>query len=405
MQNFNLNSTIRFGDKEYQLITSNNGQDNKIICSLFRNGEFINSKETNYEKEKKGNLHKLVQRFHHQRETEIEQIFKVSKKLNTQNNPELQNMLGLVFARNNLHAEAVREFRKVIDKNPHDSWAYDNLGKAFLSLKKHDAALKAFHRAIELNPNYADLYNNCGFAYFETGKCKVAVEHFNKAIELNPYYAEAYFNQGLALILNQINNNDFDLKRDYPETVLQIFDKARLINPSYFNSSYHQGIKFIRSNDAEKALQNLKLAKYKGNHTDYGYDKHEFYLKLMFLNENKYFETIWKYIKFLQELLKKSPHHADLYNDLGLAYCILRNFINDKAIESFRTALDINPNFEKAKRNFKLTSYEKTGSALFLKALTSLRSRNGNQNAGLKFEIRDSYEAEPITSTNIKISK
>ena len=394
MQNFSLNSTIRFGDKDYQLITSNNGQDNKIICSLFRSGEFINSKETKYEKEINGDLQELVKQFHEQRKSEIEQFFTVSEKLNAHASPDLQNMLGLVFARNNLHAEAIREFRNIISRFPTDSWAYDNLGKAFLSLKKHDAALKAFHRAVELNPHYADLYNNCGIAYFETGKCKLAVEHFDKAIELNPYYAEAYFNRGLTLILNQINRDDYELTINFPDEALKSLDKAGLINPGYLNDHYHHAIKFLNNNDPQSALEHLKLAKHKGTHSYYRYDKYEFYLKLIFLNETKYFETIWKYIKFLQDLIKKYPHHADLYNDLGLAYSILRNFINDKAIESFQLALEINPEFEKAKRNFKLSSYEKTGSDLFLKALTSLRSRRES----LKFEIRDKYETEPITN-------
>ena len=396
MQNFSLNSTIHFGDKEYQLITSNNGQDNKIICSLFRSGEFINSKETKYEKESNGELQERVKRFHEQRKSEIEQIFTVSEKLNERGSPELQNMLGLVFARNNLYAEAIREFRNIITNNSSDSWAYDNLGKAFLSLKKYDAALKAFHRAIELNPEYADLYNNCGIAYFETGKCKNAVEQFDKAIELNPYYAEAYFNRGLTLLLNQINRDDYELTIDFPEQAMKSLDKAGLINPGYLNQYYHQAINFIKDNDPKNALENLKLAKYQGTHLFYRYDKYEFYLKLIFLNETKYFETIWKYIKFLQDLIKKYPHHADLYNDLGLAYSILRNFINDKAIESFQLALEINPEFEKAKRNFKLSTYEKTGSDIFLKALTSLRSRNGN----FQFEIKDKYETEPVTNFN-----
>lgn len=389
MQNFSLSATIPFANKEYQLITSNNGQDNKIICSLFRSGEFINSKETSYNQAVNGDLQELVKRFHEQRKAEIEQFFQVSEKLTAHGNTDLQNMLGLVFARNNLYAEAIREFRNIITKNPIDSWAYDNLGKAFLALKKYDAALKAFHRAIELNPEYADLYNNCGLAYFETGQCKSAIEQFDKAIELNPYYAEAYFNRGMALVLNQINRNDYELTIDFPEQALKSLDKAGLINPGYLNPFYQHGINFIKNNDPKNALENLKVAKNQGTHAYYRYDKYEFYLKLIFLNEAKYFETIWKYIKFLQDLIKKYPHHADLYNDLGLAYCILRNFINDKAIESFQTALEINPEFEKAKRNFKLSSYEKTGADLFLKALTSLRARNGN----FKFEIRDKYEA------------
>ncbi len=78
-----------------------------------------------------------------------------------------------------------------------------------------------------------------------------------------------------------------------------------------------------------------------------------------------------------QKLLKKYPSHADIYKDLGLAYCMLRNYINEKAINSFQRALEINPEFEKAQRNFKLSSYERTGSEIFLKAITLKDYDNG----------------------------
>jgi len=378
MQNFNINSTIYFCSREYQLRTSNNGQQNKIICSLFRNGEFINSKEMKYNDKNDKKLSELIKEFHQKRKKEIERFFDLSEKFKEENNSELQNMLGLIFARNNMHLEAIREFGSVINQNPSDSWAYDNLGKALLSIKKYDAALRAFQQAINLNPNYADLYNNCGLAYLEMGDCQNAAEQFDKAIELNSYYAEAYFNRALALILNQVTRDNFELTHNYIQEVTQSLEKACLIQPSYQNQFYHKGIEYLKADEPQKALEELKFAKFKVNQFYQRYDKYEYYVKLFFLDDSDHFERIWKYIKFLQSLIKKYPNHADIYNDLGLAYCMLRNYINEKAINSFRNALEINPNFEKARRNYKLSSYERTGAELFLKALTTKRYDNEN---------------------------
>jgi len=387
MQNFSVNSTIGFQAKEYQLRTSNNGQQNKIVCSLFRDGEFINSKEIKYYEKNDGELLKLIKKFHKERKTEIERFFNLSDRLKEDNNFDLKNMLGLIFARNNLYLEAIREFGNIINQNPSDTWAYNNLGKALLSLKKYEAALKAFQRAIVLNPKYADLYNNYGLVYLEMGQCKKSVAEFDKAIELNPYYAEAFFNKALAYILNQITRNDFELTQNYKEEVTKSLEKARLINPSYQNENYHKALEYIETDEPRKAFEYLKIAKYKGTQFFHRYDKYEYYLKLFYFDDENQFELIWKYIKFLQELLKKYPNHADIYNDLGLAYCMLRNYINEKAIQSFRDALEINPNFEKAKRNYKLTSYEKTGSELFLKAITSKRYGNGKLEDQLEEQI------------------
>lgn len=377
MQNFHVNSTLRFRAKEYQLMTSNNGHDNKIVCSLFRNGEFINSKEMHYEQKNDEQLLELIRQFHEQRKIEIEQLFYISERLKEEKNSELQNMLGLIFAKNNMHAEAIREFTTVIDENPANSWAYENMGKALLALKRYDAALKAFERAIEISPNYADLHNNMGLVYLERGECKQAVDKFDKAIELNPYYAEAYFNKGLAYVLNQINRDDYTLSQNFPLEATRALDKARLINPGYQNDHFSNGLKHFNEGAYQKAFEALKVAKRVGSRSLYRYEKYEYFLKLLFVDETNHFEMIWKYIKFLQDLLKKYPSHADIYNDLGLAYCMLRNYVNEKAIGCFKSALEINPQFEKAQRNFKLSNYERTGSELFLKAITLKGQQNG----------------------------
>jgi len=397
MQNFNVNSTIYFQSREYQLRTSNNGQASNIVSALFRNGEFVNSKEMKYNETNNGKLLEIIKKFHERRKSEIERFFALSQKLRDEKNYELQNMLGLIFARNNMQMEAIREFGNVINNNPSDSWAYDNLGKALLSLKKYDVALKAFQRAIELNPSYSDLYNNCGIAYLEIGECKKAIDQFDKAIELNSYYAEAYFNRALAYILNQIIRSDFELTQNYLKEVTKSLEKARLINPMYQNEYYSKGIEYLKNNDPLKAFETLKNAKFRGTLYFQRYDKYEYYLKLFATNETNQFEVIWKYIKFLQELLKKYPNHADIYNDLGLAYSMLRNYINEKAINSFKSALEINPKFEKASRNYRLSVYERTGSELFLKALTTKSHRNGR--------VREQNDEEMQTLTVAKNSE
>ncbi len=395
MQNFRMNSIVRFLEKEYQLITSNNGHENKIVCSIFRNGEFINSRELKYNNKDTLELQGIIKRFHEQRKSEIEFYFNLSEKLKEEKNFELQNMLGLIFVKNNMHLEAIREFGHIINNNPSDTWAHANLGESLLSLKKYKSALKAFQRAIELNPDYADLYNNLGLVYLQMEAYKKAVEQFDKAIELNPYYAEAFFNRALAYILNQINREDFELTHHYHEEVNKNLEKAGLINPSYKNDHYWKGREYISSNEPLKAFENLNIAKHTGTQFFYRYDKYEQYLKLILMQEENQFEMIWKYIKFLQRLIKKYPNHADLYNDLGLAYCMLRNFINEKAINCFKTAAEINPKYEKAQRNLKLSSYERTGSELFLKAITLMRGNNG------KIRIEPSSRIETKSKTAI----
>ena len=388
MQNFSVNSTIRFNSIEFQLRTSNNGQLNKIVCSLFRKGEFVNSKEVQYKSEYNDRLLEIINKFHEQRKSEFEQLFDLSKKLKAIGNPELHNMLGSIFNKNLLYNEAIREFSKAISYNASDPWAYNNIGKTLLLQNNYEDALKAFEKAIIIAPEFADLYNNLGLVYLEFGSCKEASDEFKRAVNLNPYYAEAFFNLGLTYVLNEIERNDFELANEYTDKVYKCFDKATLMNPSYQNKTYQKGIKYLKENKPELAITELRKAKGVGTQSSYLYDKYEYYLKLLFFADGNHFEMIWKYITFLQGLLKKYPGHADIYNDLGLGYCMLRNYLNEKAIDNFKHALEINPNFGKAQRNYKLSSYEKTGSEIFIKAITSKLHNNGNE------FLEDEYQDE-----------
>jgi tetratricopeptide (TPR) repeat protein len=247
-----------------------------------------------------------------------------------------------------------------------------------VAIKKNEHAIKAFKKAIKISPNYVDFYNNLGNAYLKIGACRNAVQQFNVAINQNNYYAEAYFNKGLAYVLNQLKKDDFELTANYRKEVKICFDKAILMNPSYQNKHFAKGLEYIEADKPLEAMEELQLAKEEGIYYSYLFDKYDYFLKILFCsNEDESYELVWNYIHFLKELLKKYPGHADVYNDLGLAYCMLRNYMNDKAIVHFDNALKINPNFKNAKRNFKLSHYEKVGSELFLEALTLKRHENG----------------------------
>ncbi|MBD3287231.1 tetratricopeptide repeat protein, partial [candidate division KSB1 bacterium] len=211
MQNFSINSVLHFKNKEYQLRTSNNGRLNKIVCSLFKNGGFINSKEIEYTDKNETDLLARIKKFHEDRKKEIELFFNLSQRLKKEGNPELLNMLGVIFHSNNLHAEAVEEYLKAIEEAPKESQTFNNMGKALLAMGKFDHSIKAFEKAIRLNPDYVDYYNNLGKVYLKTGACKAAVEMFDKAITRNNYYAEAYFNRAIAYILNLIKKDSYEL--------------------------------------------------------------------------------------------------------------------------------------------------------------------------------------------------
>lgn len=76
-----------------------------------------------------------------------------------------------------------------------------------------------------------------------------------------------------------------------------------------------------------------------------------------------------KRIKSLQAAIQANPHYADIHHELAIAYTLLGSFIHRKAVEEYESALEINPEFERAKRNLKLAENEIKGFEVLVKAI------------------------------------
>jgi superkiller protein 3 len=97
------------------------------------------------------------------------------------------------------YEDAEQTWRRVLQIDPNNSGAYNNLGNALRRQGKLDEAIAAYNRAIELNPEFAIAHNNLGNALSDQGNLDEAIAAYNRAIELNPESALAYNNLGIAL--------------------------------------------------------------------------------------------------------------------------------------------------------------------------------------------------------------
>jgi hypothetical protein len=89
----------------------------------------------------------------------------------------------------------------------------------------------------------------------------------------------------------------------------------------------------------------------------------------MFGGKGKDDDYIQGYTNELKTAVADHPGYADLRNNLGTAYLIqCRNlFLN--ALEEFRQALKINPEFKKADKNLKLAENDGKGFLILLRAI------------------------------------
>jgi tetratricopeptide (TPR) repeat protein len=368
MANFGFSSSIKVRGKEYLLQTSNNAFQNRIICSLFEGGSLINSQEISYDPQISDEaLLALVKSLHDEKREETASLLKLSEELIGSNQAEAKNRVGLAFLEKGMYQEAIAEFQDAIKANPGLSKVYNNLGKAYLAAGKAEEAISAFQKALNIDPQYADYHNNLGAVYLKSEKCKLAADSFQKALGINPYYGEAYYNLGLALILNGIIKEDYLLATNLKERALEAMEKAAVVNPGFRNEHFDEAKGLLTRDELEEAWKEFNQAKAEENVPQAESLSLDFYLRFLHKEDEIDDTTMRQYIQSLEDFARKNPHFADVHNDLGIAHTVLCKYINERAIQHFREAIKINPNYEKARRNLKLAENDSKGFHLLLK--------------------------------------
>ncbi len=83
------------------------------------------------------------------------------------------------------YEEAVRAYKKWIDKNPKDDNAYYYLGRTYSKLTKDEEAEEAFQEAVDLKPEDTEYQTELGGILIKLAKYREAIKPLKKAIELD----------------------------------------------------------------------------------------------------------------------------------------------------------------------------------------------------------------------------
>ena len=96
-------------------------------------------------------------------------------------------------------AEAVKLYRRAVQRRADFAEAHYNLGNALLRLQRLEDAAKAFRRAAELRPDLAAAHNNLGNALNALGRHAEAAEAYQRALRIDPESLETQRNLGIVL--------------------------------------------------------------------------------------------------------------------------------------------------------------------------------------------------------------
>ncbi len=97
---------------------------------------------------------------------------------------DLWNNLGRVHLALHQDQEAADAFRKQIEANPYDEYAYANLGAALEDMQRYDEAAVQYQKAIEVNPLDGYAHASLGLLYSKLKRWNEAVPELEKASSL-----------------------------------------------------------------------------------------------------------------------------------------------------------------------------------------------------------------------------
>ena len=106
---------------------------------------------------------------------------------------------ALDLLQNGRHQAAISEFRKLVEMDPEDTSALNNLGAALSETGDFDGAASQFTRALALDPDNYKAYSNLGVALGRIGRFEQAEAQFKKALDISPDDARTHSAFGAVL--------------------------------------------------------------------------------------------------------------------------------------------------------------------------------------------------------------
>ena len=370
MDGYELRSEILSSGTKYYIQSNVVPAQHAIVTSLFHEGNLLSKQSERYDGALSPEaLRTLVRRLHDDRKLRITSLLDIRGQLKQDVDARAHLKLGEALFKEKMYKEAMAEVVRAVKLGLEDSRGYSILGNCLLALDDHDKALKSFQKGIEISPDYPDLHNDLGATYLRVERCSEAVEAFEKALSINAYYQAAYLNLALALALNVVLKQDYELSRGLPGRLKETLDRNLQLRPSLDTPDFRAAMEALSEERYDAVYERLRAIydeQQKIAHSDLSL---ELYLIMKFRSDQLTDDEIDRYVDRVKIALEANPGYADLQNDLGILYTAKCKILIDKANERFQEALTLNPNFKKAEKNLKLATNDRQGIHFLLKAL------------------------------------
>jgi tetratricopeptide (TPR) repeat protein len=260
--------------------------------------------------------------------------------------------------------EALATCAKAIELNPKEYRAYALSGYAYQAQHKLKSASEAFAKAIELRPDIKELYLSKSQADLFRNAPEEALSAARQAVKLDPRYAKAHLMIGTLLKWDKQHQTE----------AITAYETALNINPQLWSAYDDLGAILASANEQKRAEDLLR----KGMATDPNHMAGRFTLGRMFVKQGRLVEAreLWdgrtsdedhtfpQFIELLKRAenmkratdgLAQKPNDPDALIEMGIAVMDGDSWVVDgrqkRAIEYFRKALTLKPNYARAQYN------------------------------------------------------
>jgi tetratricopeptide (TPR) repeat protein len=159
---------------------------------------------------------------------------------------------------------------KLIEASPQSPNGFLYAGMTYSALGQEDKALESYQKAVTIDPKFAEAYFNLGFLSESNGRLSEAIDYYKKALEMDFKHARAAYNLGNACA---------GLERN--EEAISAYKTAIAADPHYMDAFVNLSILLTKAGDYSEAIKYLDEARL------LGYEAPELYLKELEPYRNK----------------------------------------------------------------------------------------------------------------------
>ncbi len=241
--------------------------------------------------------------------------------------PDVSNLLGLIYLHKQEYKEAQKYFEYAIDGFPCAEY-YQNLGLAFYKQKIFEQAMSCFDKAVEYEANNVDFIRNFAKMAKTAGQVDYAIKFYQKSLDIEQEDSIGLNNIGLL----------YEQKHDY-KSAKEAYIKSLKIKKNY-EALHNLGVLYRMERNFQESVKCLKDAlKLKPSSEKTLLALGMSYLSQKdFKNGYKYYMTKKPEIKALYKNHWDGTEHKDktllVYYDSGfgdqIMFCRYLNFVKNK---------------------------------------------------------------------------